>query len=100
MGRLIRHASWRVASAVRTLPVPMIEPAFGTALMPAVSRAPLLAPPFHAARRAAIALPSIAMRADPEHRLASQAATNSQPENHFSVVCHPSARADFDNGNG
>jgi hypothetical protein len=100
MGRLIRHASWRVAFAVRALPVAMIEPALGTLLVAAVSGAVLPAPGFAAASRAAIALPAIAVRANPEHRLASLAATNPRPENHFSMNRHRGAPAGFDNGNG
>jgi hypothetical protein len=46
MGRLIRHAGWRVALTVGTLPVSMIESAFRTPLVPAVGRTTLLAPGF------------------------------------------------------
>jgi hypothetical protein len=100
MGRLIRHASWRAAFAVRTLPVPMIEPALRTLLVAAVGGAVLPAPGCAAASRAAIALPAVAVRANPEHRLASLAATNPQPENHFPMNRHRCAPAGFDNGNG
>jgi hypothetical protein len=68
--------------------------------MAAVGSTPLPAPSFGAASRAAIALPAVAVRANPEHRLASLAATKSQPENHFSLNCHPPTQAGFDNGNG
>jgi hypothetical protein len=78
----------------------MIEPAFRTALVPAVGGTALLAPCLRAARRAAIALPAIAVRTNPEHRLASLAATNPLPENHFAMNRHPPTQADFDNGNG
>jgi hypothetical protein len=78
----------------------MIEPAFRTSLVPAVGGTALLAPGYCAASRAAIALPSIAVRTNPEHRLAFLAATNSLPENHFAVKHHPPTPADFDNGNG
>jgi hypothetical protein len=78
----------------------MIEPAFQTPLVPAVGNRALLATGRHAASCAAITLPSIAVRTKPEHRLASLAATNPQPDNHFSVNRHPSRQADFDNGNG
>jgi hypothetical protein len=100
MGRLIRHAGRRVTFAVRTLPVPMIEPALRTPLVPAVGSTTLPAPGFRAASRAAISLPPIAVRTNPEHRLASLAATNPLPENHFSMNRHPPTQADFDNGNG
>ena len=81
MGRLIRHASWRVTLAVGTLPVAMIEPAFEAPLMTTVGSTALLAPGFGAANRTAVALASIAVRANPEHRLASLAAANALPEN-------------------
>jgi hypothetical protein len=100
MGRLIRHASWRVTLAVRTLPVPMIEPALRTPLIAAVGSTVLPAPGFAAAHRAAIALSAIAMRTNPERRLASLAATNSRLENHFGMNRHPPTQAGFDNGNG
>jgi hypothetical protein len=85
---------------VRTLPVAMIEPAFGALLVPAVGGTALPAPGLHAAIRAAIALPSITMRTNPEQRLAFLAATNSLPENDFAMNRHPPTQADFDNGNG
>jgi hypothetical protein len=78
----------------------MIEPAFGTPLVPVVGGAALLAPGFRATSRTAIALPSIAVRANPEHRLAPLAAANALPENHFAMSLHPPTQADFDNGNG
>jgi hypothetical protein len=100
MGRLIRHARPTVTLAVRTLPVPVVEPAFRTPLVAAIGSTTLLAPGFRTASGAAIALPAIAMRTNPEHRLASLAAANPQPENHFSMNRHPPTQADFDNGNG
>ena len=100
MGRLIRHAGPAVPLPVGTLPVPMIEPAFEAPLMTTVGSTALLAPGFGAASRTAVALPSIAVRADPEHRLAPLAAANALPENHFSMSLHPPTQADFDNGNG
>jgi len=78
----------------------MIEPAFEALLVTAVGSAALLAPGFRAASRTALALPSIAMRANPEHRLALPAAANALPENHFAMSLHPPTQADFDNGNG
>jgi hypothetical protein len=100
MGRLICHAGPAAPFAVGTLPVPVIEPAFGTPLMTTVGSTALLAPGFGAASRTAIALPSITVRANPEHRLAPLAAANALPENHFSMSLHPPTQADFDNGNG
>ena len=100
MGRLIRHARPTAPLAVGALPVPMIEPAFRTPLVPVVGGTTLLAPGFRAASRAAVALPSIAVRANPEHRLAPLAAANPLPENHIAMNLHPPTQADFDNGNG
>ena len=100
MGRLIRHADQRVALPVRTLPVPMIEPAFPTPLVAVVGSAVLSAPGCAAASRTAIALSAVAVRANPEQRLASLTVTNAQPENHFSMNRHPPTQAGFDNGNG
>jgi hypothetical protein len=97
---LIRHARPAPALAVLLLPIPVVEPAFGTLLIAAVGRPVLPAPGFAAARRAAIALSAIAMCANPEHRLAPLAAANALPENHFSMNRHPPAQADFDKGNG
>jgi hypothetical protein len=85
---------------VRTLPVPMIKPAFRTLLVAPVGDTVLPPPGLRAASRAAIALPPIAVRTNPEHRLASLAAANPLPENHFAMNRHPPMQADFDNGNG
>jgi hypothetical protein len=100
MGRLIRHARPAPALAVLLLTIPVVESAFQTLLIPAVGLPVLPAPGFGAARRAAIALSAIAMSTNPEHRLASLAAANALPENHFSMNRHPPTQADFDNGNG
>jgi hypothetical protein len=67
----------------------MIEPAFGTPLVPTVGISALLASGFQTASRAAIALPAVAVRTNPEHRLASLAAANPLPENHFWRNRHP-----------
>jgi hypothetical protein len=82
------------------LTIPVVEPAFQALLITAVGHPVLPTPGFGAARRAAIALPTIAMATNPEHRLASLAAANPLPENHFSMNRHPPRPADFDNGNG
>jgi len=99
-GTLIRHARRGVTLPVGALAVTMIEPALWTLLVAAVGSAALPAARFAAACRAAIALSAIAVRTNPERRLACRAATNPQPENHFSRNRHPPAQADFDNGNG
>jgi hypothetical protein len=96
---LIRHAGPAPALAVLLLPIPVVEPAFRALLVAAVGHPVLPAPGFSAARRAAIALPAIAVRANPEQRLASLAATNPRPETHFWMNRHPPTQAAFDNGN-
>lgn len=70
MGTLIRHAG--AAPPVFALPVPVIEPSFRASLMTAVGAPPLPAPSLSPAHLAAIALPAVAVPADPEHRLASE----------------------------
>ena len=70
-GRLIRHGKSCVTFPVCPLPVPMIEPTFGAPLVPAVGFSALLASHYQTASRAAIALPAVAVRTNPEHRLAS-----------------------------
>jgi hypothetical protein len=77
----------------------MIEPAFPTLLIAAVGSAVLSAPGFAAASRTAIALSAVAVRTNPEQHLAPLAATNSRPENYFSMNRHPPTQAGFDNGN-
>ena len=62
--------------------------AFETLLIAAVGCPVLPVPGFGAPRQAAIALTAIAMRTNPEHRLASLAAANALPDNHFSMN-HP-----------
>jgi hypothetical protein len=99
-GTLIRHAGRCVTLPVGTLPVAMIESALRALLVAAVGSAALPAASFGATNRAAIALSAVAVRANPEHRLASLAATNPRPENHFSMNRHRSTPAGFDNGNG
>jgi hypothetical protein len=88
-----------MALAVRALPVPMIQPPLRTLLVPAVGGTALQTACFRSASEAAIALPPIAVRTNPEHRLASLAATDPPPENHFSMSRHPPAEAGFDKGN-
>ena len=100
MGRLIRHARPAVAFAVVLLPIAVVESAFQTLLITTVGRPVLPAPGFRAASLAAILLPAITVATNPEHRLASRAAANALPENHFAMSLHPPRQADFDNGNG
>jgi len=97
---LIRHARPAPTLAIVLLPIPVVEPAFRALLIAAVGRPVLPTPGLAAARRAAIALSASAMGTNPEHRLASLAAANPLPENHFALNRHPPVQADFDNGNG
>jgi hypothetical protein len=89
-----------VTLSVGTLPVAMIEPPFQTPLVAAVGSAALPPTSLVAASRTAIDLSAVAMRANPEHRLASLAATNSRPKNHFCMNRHPPTEAAFDKGKG
>jgi hypothetical protein len=97
---LIRHAR-AAGSALPILPLPvaMIESSFQAPLMAAVSTASLLDPGLSAARGTAIAVSAITVLADPEHRMASPAAANPLPKNHFAMSRHPCVRAGLDNGN-
>lgn len=100
MGTLIRHAGLRQpVVAIVPLAVPMIQPSVRALLMPAVGAAPLAEPGLHAAGQAAIALSTITVLADPEHRMASAAAANPLPENHFARNVHARPQAGLDNGN-
>ena len=97
---MIRHARPAPTLTILLLPIPVVEPAFRALLIAVVGSPVLPAPGCGAARRAAIALSAIAMGTNPEHRLASLAAANPLPENHFSMNRRPPTQADFDNGNG
>ena len=57
--------------------------------VPAVGSTALLTPGVRTADRAAIPLPAIAVRTNPEHRLASLTAANPLSENHFFLNRHP-----------
>jgi len=70
---LIRHASIGSASAILPLTVPVIESSFDALLVAAVGAAPLLSIRLLAAQRAAVALPPVAVTADPKHFAASAA---------------------------
>jgi hypothetical protein len=82
---LIRHARLRLAAAILALPVAMVESAFRAALVAAVGAAPLLEPCFGAAGHAAIALSTITVLTDPEHRVASIATANPLTENYVAM---------------
>jgi hypothetical protein len=95
---LIRHANSGLAAPVLPLSVSVIEPAFGTSLVTAVGATLLLEPGFVTAGGTAIALSTIAVRADPEHCLATAAAANPLPENDFAMNLHASPQTGLDNG--
>jgi hypothetical protein len=97
---LIRHAALRLAIAVGPLPVAMIEPAFGTSLVPQIGVAPLLESRPVTAGETAIALAAVAVQAEPEHGKASLRTANPLPENDFAVIVHLPSQAGLDNGNG
>ena len=70
-GTLIRHAGIGSASAILPLTVPVIKSSFGALLVTAVGEAPLLSISSLAAQRAAIALSSVTVAANPKHFAAS-----------------------------
>ena len=98
MGTLIRHAASKPPAAIRTLPVAMIQTAFGALLMTPIGSSMLPTSRYHAALRAAVSLPAIAAGANQEHRPAFRIAAKPLPENNFPVNRHPLLQAAFDNG--
>ena len=74
----------------------MVQPFFQTPLMAAVGAAPLLETCFGTASGAAIALSPITVRTDAEHRMASTAAANPLPQNHFARNRHAHYRRGLD----
>ena len=100
MRTLIRHAASKPPATIRTLPIAMIQTAFGALLMTPIGGSMLQASRFNAARCAAVPLPAIAAYADPEHRPAIRVVAKPLPENNFSVNRHPRLQAAFDNGCG
>jgi hypothetical protein len=85
---MIRHAGLRPAASIITLTIPMIEFSFGTLLMTAVGRSPLLSAGFIAAVIAAVLLPAIAMPADPEKCPAMPCAAKPLTQNKFDYFFH------------
>ncbi len=75
----------------------MIEFPFRARLVAAVGRPSLTLAGIVTARTAAIPLTAVAMRADPEHDVASLAAANSLPENNLALNVHPRRQAGLDN---
>ena len=103
MGTLIRHARLGLPAAapVIALTIAMIEPSFGALLVAAVGASSLVATGLLTTLGTAIALSSIAGRADEEHRVTLVTEANSQPEYRFAMNCrHASSQVGLDNGSG
>jgi hypothetical protein len=97
---LIRHARLRLAAPILALPVAMVEPAFRATLVAAVGAAPLPESCFGTAGDAAIALSTITVLTDPEHRVASAATANPLTENYFAMNRQRPSMAGWTTGNG
>ncbi len=92
MGTLIRHAGTTLP--VLALSVAMIQSSFRAALVTAIGRAPLSLPRCCAARRTAIALPAVTVRANEEQHVAGATQTESRPQNRLAMNSHaPGVRA-------
>ena len=84
--------------AVSALAVAMIELSFRASLVPVVGAAALTAPGFRAAGLATVALPAIAVPADPENCVASDSRTNPLPKDHLAMKIHVRREAGLDKG--
>jgi hypothetical protein len=78
----------------------MICPRFLTVLIPTVGTAVLMESGPVAAGEAAIALTSVTVRTEIEHRSAFAAKANPLQENQFAMSRHASSQTGLDNGNG
>ena len=78
----------------------MIEPPLGTLLVAAVGRAMLAEAGLPAASPTAIALSTVAVRAQEKHRAAFADMTKPLPQNYFRMRRHASSQAVLDNGQG
>ena len=87
MGRLIRHVGLPLAEAapVRPLAIAMIEPSFRALLVAPVGGPPLSAAGLLAALGTAVAVATIAVRADEENRVAPLTEAKPLPQNRFAV---------------
>jgi hypothetical protein len=97
---LIRHALLRLpaTAAIGPLVIAMIAPTRVALLVTSIGASALLAAGMLTAGGAAIALSAIAVRADEENRVASNASP--LPENRFAMNCrHASLQAGLDNDN-
>jgi hypothetical protein len=84
---MIRHArgGGLPPEPVALLPVAMIQPAFLTALVPAIGATALAKARLPSAVLATVAMAAITMRADEEQAAAARFATEPQQENAFAV---------------
>ena len=98
MGTLIRHAPLCAAFAVFASPVTVIEPSFGTLLVPPIGTAKLPSSHLVAAFGAAVTLSAITVRTQKEDRAAFIAAAKPQPQNDFAVRSHACLQAGLDSG--
>jgi hypothetical protein len=88
----------RPAVPILPLPIAMIQPTFRTPLMATVGAAPLPESRFPAAGETAIALSTITVLTDPEHRATLVAAANPLTENYFAMNLHARPQTGLDNG--
>ena len=98
---MIRHARWHLPAAPPVFPlaVAMIEPSFGTLLVPFVGALALLTPRLFAAMQAAIAVPAITGCTDEKYRLTPLTEAHSLPENCCVLSRHHAlSQAGLDNG--
>ena len=97
---MIRHARLgrllTPALPILSLPVAMIESPLRALLVSAIGTLPLAKPGVQAASRAAVALPTVTVGAEKEHRAACTHQANPQPEDHFAVNRHASWLAALD----
>jgi hypothetical protein len=91
------HAGLRLAEAVCLLPVAMVQPCFETLLVAAIGTPPLPEPGLAATNGAAIALAAIAVPANAEHGMTSNATADPPMENRL-VNRHARPQAELDNG--
>ena len=66
------------------MPVTVIQPSFQAVLVPPIGTPPLAG--LLAALRAAIAVPTITVRADEENRVTLWAQANALPQNYFAIL--------------
>jgi hypothetical protein len=78
----------------------MVEPPFGTLLMPTIRAAFLLEPRLLAAGETAIALPTITVGTQKEQCTAFGVQTNPWSQNYFARSRHAFSQAALDNGYG